>query len=564
MTGPSSTLSPSGASALGRALRGAEAGLWDWSLDQDVVCLCDRAAATLGLSVGSNPVDSWLDRVHPLDLPRFLQDIASVLDGETEGIRAEYRHVDSAGACRWVQVHGRVVGEGGPSHISGTVLDLSDPRQHDSLTGLPNRHMLLARLGQLAAVARSAALICLGIDHLDRVSEVYGHPAGAAIERSVAGRLSACLREEHGVRLPATMEHTVAALGGGEFVVLCRHVDRLEDLQDIARQLQDGVAGTVPVGSWRMRTSVSVGIRMADTGRGAPAELIRDARVALQAARTQPVDRRQVFDAAMHEKATRRMEMEGALADALQREEFSLAFQPVLELSGERCVGVECLVRWDSPAWGWVSPVEFIPAAEATGLIVPLGEWILRTACARAAVWRREHGLDLHVAVNVSTLQLRQVGFADRVAAALDETGLAVEGLQLEVTESAFIDDMDTALPVLRRLRDMGITLLLDDFGTGYSSLAYLLDLPIDCLKIDRAFVNDMHTDHKALALTRSIVAMARSLGLSTVAEGIETPDHASELRRLGCDLVQGYFYSRPLFENDLLDWIRRRAAEAA
>lgn len=564
MTGPSPTLCPDGDSALGRALRGADTGLWDWSLESDTVALCGRAAATLGLTEAAHPVDAWLDRVHPLDLPRFLHDIAALLDGGTDGIRGEYRHLDAAAGCRWVQVHGRVVGDGGPTHISGTVLDLSAPRQHDSLTGLPNRHMLLARLGQLAAVARSAALICLGIDHLDRVSEVYGHTAGEAIERSVAERLSACLREEHGVRLPATMEHTAAALGGGEFVVLCRHVDRLEDLLEIAHQLQDGVAGTVPVGSWRMRTSVSVGIRMVDTEHDAPAELIRDARGAMQAARTQPVGRRQVFDAAMHEKATRRMEMEGALADALQREELELAFQPVLELSTERCVGVECLVRWRSPAWGWVSPVEFIPAAEATGLIVPLGEWILRTACARAAAWRTEHGLDLHVAVNVSTLQLRQVGFADRVAAALEDTGLPVEGLQLEVTESAFIDDMDTALPVLRRLRDMGITLLLDDFGTGYSSLAYLLDLPIDYLKIDRAFVNDMHTDHKALALTRSIVAMARSLGLSIVAEGIETPEHGDELRRLGCDLVQGYFYSRPLFENDLLDWFRRRASEAA
>ncbi len=564
MPSASSPLTPPWPSPLGRALSGASAGLWDWSLDSDLVSFCGLATTTLGLPDGVHPVDAWLDRVHPLDLPRFLQDVAAALDGCDAALHGEYRHISLEGHTRWVQVHGRVVGRPNPTHLAGSVADLSAPRQHDTLTGLPNRHMLLSRLEHVASVAHRAALICVGIDELARVCEVYGHAAGEAIERAVADRLSASLREEHGVRLPATMEHTAAALGGGEFVVLCRHVDRLEDLQHIAQQLQRGTTGIVPVDSWRLRTSISVGIRVLDAASVTPSDVIRDARAAMQSARAQPGGHCQVFDAAMHEQATRRMEMEGALVDALQRGEFSLVFQPVLELEDERCVGVECLVRWNSPAWGRVSPVEFIPVAEATGLIVPLGHWILRTACKMAASWREEHDVDLHVAVNVSTLQLRQDGFAAHVAAVLEETGLPTEGLQLEVTESAFIDDMDTALPVLQRLRDMGIIMLLDDFGTGYSSLAYLLELPLDCLKIDRAFVRDMHTDHKSLALTRSIVAMARSLGLSIVAEGIETVEQGAELRRLGCDLVQGYLYSRPLSEKDLLAWLTHRAVKAA
>ncbi len=541
---------------LRRALQGAGIGLWDWQLQTDVLSLTPYWQDLIGVAIDQLTPDVWLAQVHPLDQQRLYQLIAESIDGTTDSLVCEHRLGSRTGVYRWVLVQGRIFRDedGVATHLSGSIQDLSTPRLHDSFTALPNRGMLLLALERVLERSSMSGAICLGINRFQRVNEIYGHAAGDALLRHVGDCLSECLGEEDEVCVPAAMEHTVASLGEGEFMILCHHVDRIEEIEKIAAQLQEELSGVVSLKSWRIRMTTSAGIRVMTPGSASAGEVIRDARAAMHQARKRGCQKL-LFCEEMHRAASLRMDLEAEMIDAIQRDEFVLEYQPVVSMSTGEMVGVEALVRWISPTRGRINPGDFISIAEETGLIVPLGEWILRTGCKRCAAWRREQGQNLHIAINVSALQLQQAGFADLVASILIETGLPASALHLELTESAFIGDEDAVTPLLHRFKEMGVTLLLDDFGTGYSALSYLSRLPLDVLKIDRAFVSGVVDDPQAASLTRTIMAMAQILGLGVIAEGIETIEQARFLQALGCELVQGFYYSRPRPEADLFAW---------
>lgn len=424
---------------------------------------------------------------------------------------------------------------------------LSHQAFHDSLTHLPNRALFQERLGHALARSRRVgsvvAVLFLDLDNFKIVNDSLGHEAGDSLLLTVAERLSACVRPGD----------TVARLGGDEFTVL------LEDLDDTAQALglAERISATlnVPllVSGREVFTTASLGIAC-ESGASmdaprTPDDLVRDADTAMYRAKTEGKSRTVVFDAGMNTQAVNRLELEMDLRRALEKEEFRVFYQPIVTLETRRVCEVEALVRWEHPVRGLVPPGDFIPLAEETGLIVPLGLWVLREACVQVRVWQeaQHSGRPLRLSVNVSGRQLQQPDLVAQVADILEETGLAPSCLKLEITESVMMLDADDTIPRLHALRALGVCLAVDDFGTGYSSMAYLSSLPIDTLKIDRSFVTKMGRSDDDAAIVRAIVTLAKTLNLQITCEGIETPAQLAQLCSLDCDQGQGYHFSRPV-----------------
>ncbi|MFN8076919.1 MAG: EAL domain-containing protein [Kineosporiaceae bacterium] len=408
---------------------------------------------------------------------------------------------------------------------------------HDELTRLANRALFVQRLAeQLRATpdgGHAAVLFC-DVDRFKLVNDSLGHTAGDDLLRVVAARIVAAVRPQD----------TVARFGGDEFAVLCTGLREAGEAQAIAERVRAVVRAPIELDTRTVTMSVSVGVCLAEPGGSDASDLLRDADVAMYQAKDAGRDRTEVFDARLRRRAQARLDVEHALRGALDRDEVRLAYQPVLDLRpGHADLSVEALARWCRDGQD-VPPSVFIPLAEDLGLIHDLGRRVLRRACADVADWRCASGLDLRVAVNLSARQLGQADLADQVGEALAGSGLSPSALTLEITESVLVDDVDLSAARLADLRALGARISIDDFGTGYSSLAYLRDLPVDVLKIDRSFVNRLPDDESMVAV---IVELAHTLGAITVAEGVETLDQLDVLHRIGCDQVQGYLLSRPL-----------------
>ncbi len=427
---------------------------------------------------------------------------------------------------------------------------------HDALTGLPNRVLTLDRAEQMLARAQRGqspvAALYVDVDGFKHVNDRFGHAAGDELLRMVASRLQSVIREGD----------TAGRLGGDEFVVLLdgSPIDSgpelvAERVLDVLRQPYEltSTAGR------RLSITASVGVAVARSG-GAD-ELLRNADLALYQAKAAGRDRSVVFQSSMQRASSDRLLLEMDLADALAEGQFFLLYQPTLDLRSERVVGVEALIRWRHPTRGVVSPVEFIPIAEDTGMIVPIGRWVLEEACRQAAVWA-EHGHDIDMAVNVSARQLEADELIDDVRHALVENGLAPGKLTLEVTETALMRDAAAAGERLNALKQLGVRIAIDDFGTGYSSLAYLRQFPADALKIDRSFVGPVATSKDSAALIRTLVQLGRSLEIKTLAEGIEEEAQLRALQREHCDLGQGFLFARPLDADALETFLRSRASD--
>ncbi|MDQ6750691.1 MAG: EAL domain-containing protein [Actinomycetota bacterium] len=414
---------------------------------------------------------------------------------------------------------------------------------HDALTGLPNRVLFLDRLtGALARSSRSAGLTAVLFVDLDRfkiVNDSYGHGVGDSVLVEVASRLDAALRPGD----------TIARLGGDEFVILCEAIEDGSEALRVAERLQlELVRPFNAQGSEAhvVTSSIGVAIGTLDTD---PEDLVHDADAAMYRAKDLGRARHELFDEAMRDRALAQLRTERALRKALAKGELQLHFQPIVSLADpSRVQGVEALVRWQHPERGLVSPAEFIPLAEETGLILPIGDWVLHQACRQAAQWRRELGplAPLPVRVNLAARQLGQEDLPAIVKRALLEANIDPEDLGLEITESALIENAEVPARTLADLRALGVRVQLDDFGTGYSSLSYLQRFPVDGLKIDRAFVAGLGERPDASAIVSAIVAMGHALGLTIVAEGIETQVQAAEALRLGCDSGQGYLFGAP------------------
>ncbi len=420
-------------------------------------------------------------------------------------------------------------------------LQLAHQAMHDALTGLPNRALFLDRLDH--ALRRRTrrgtgvlAVLFLDVDRFKVINDSLGHDAGDRLLVDVAGRLDAALR-------PAD---TVARFGGDEFTILCEDVAGELEAVAIAQRVIDLFEEPFDVDGRELFLTTSVGVALAAGSRPAPRrpeDLIRDADAAMYRAKERGKARYELYDAAMREQALRRLELENALRRAIRRDELRLHLQPQIAVTGGALVGFEALVRWQHPERGLLGPAEFIPLAEETGLIVPIGEWVLRRACEEAARWAPG---ELLVSVNVSARQLAQADFVDVVASALRDSGLTPGSLCLELTESAVIESGPATLTTLHGLKALGVRLAIDDFGTGWSSLGHLRRFPLDLLKLDRSFVSGLGTAPQDTSIAAAIISLAHALGLTTVAEGIETDEQLAMLTSLGCDLGQGYLIGRP------------------
>ena len=414
---------------------------------------------------------------------------------------------------------------------------------HDALTGLPNRTLLLERLNRAVARAdeegRSIALFFLDVDHLKVLNDSLGHHAGDELLRAIGPRLRAVLRPED----------TIARFGGDEFAVLCERIEDEAQALRVAERLVRAFAKPFAVCGEPRFCSTSVGVVVSDPGgtRGGE-ELLSDADAALYRAKERGRGRHEVFDAGLRDRMTARLRIEADLRRALEaRDQLWVAYQPFYELPSQRIAGVEALLRWNHPERGPVGPAEFIPVAEDSGLIVELGEHVLRTACAQVAEW---HAVapDLRLTVNISARQMALDGLPGTVGAVMRETGMAPDKLGLEITEGMLLEETPATEETLLALKRLGVRLMLDDFGTGYSSLAYLRRHPLDVLKVDRAFVADLGEDGKGdSAIVEAIIGMAKALGMRVVPEGVETAAQLERLIELGCEFAQGFHLSRPL-----------------
>ena len=412
--------------------------------------------------------------------------------------------------------------------------------QHDSLTGLPNRLSLLMRLGQLLPEARrhgwKVGMMFIDLDRFKIINDTLGHQVGDEMLREVACRLSSVVRETD----------FVARLGGDEFVVILPGINSPADAALVASKIVNALATPIEAEGHELHTSPSIGISLfPDDGPDGDA-ILKNADTAMYHAKSAGRNNYQFFAADMNQQATERLDIERKLRHAIGRNELALVYQPQFG-ADNRATGVEALLRWHHPVDGMISPDRFIPIAEETGMIVEIGDWVMLTACRDMKHWIDSGLVPLRVAVNVSARQLRRRDFCETVAGALAESGLPAELLELEITESSVMENPQEAIHILERLGRMGVSLAIDDFGTGYSSLAYLKLFPIDHLKIDRSFVRDIEHDLNDRAIAFGTIALAHSLGLNVIAEGVETEDQLELLRSNGCDEVQGYLFSKPL-----------------
>jgi diguanylate cyclase (GGDEF)-like protein/PAS domain S-box-containing protein len=412
---------------------------------------------------------------------------------------------------------------------------------HDALTGLPNRILLTERLEHALPHANRAgtlvAVMFLDLDRFKLVNDTLGHSVGDELLKAVAKRLTSCVREDD----------TVARLGGDEFVLVLEDVRGSQDIAKVAEKIIDSLSKPLMLDQHEIVVTPSVGISVYPHDGDDVETLVKHADVAMYRAKEKGRNNYQFFTADMNARAFERLTMENSLRKALERNEFVLYYQPQVDLESHRITGMEALLRWQHPDFGLVSPTQFIPIAEETGLIVAIGEWVLRTACAQNKAWQDAGIAPLRVAVNLSARQFKQANLVEMVRRALDDAGLEARYLELEITETVAMDHAEETAAKLRELKSMGVGISMDDFGTGHSSLSYLKRFPIDTLKIDQTFIQDIAQDSSDAAIASAITAMAHSLNLKVVTEGIETKEQLAFLGQHGRDEVQGYYFSEPL-----------------
>jgi len=412
---------------------------------------------------------------------------------------------------------------------------------YDTLTGLPNRTLFEDRLEQAVAVSQRAGellgILFISLDQLKKVHDRLGHLPGDLLMKKVAGRLRSCVRAGD----------TVARFGEDEFAVMLTKIDGAKDVVEIIGSIRDAMHPPFDLDGQELFATASVGVSLFPDDGEESQSLLKNAGSALYRARKSGADNYRFYTEDMNSKASKQFALETSLRHAIDNEEFVLHYQPRMAVDSLKITGVEALVRWQHPQLGLLSPAEFIPLAEDNGLILPLGEWVLRTACRQNREWQERGFTALRVGVNVSARQFQQPHLAEIVLQILEDTGLAPEYLDLELTESSIMSNAQATIEVLTKLKAMGITISIDDFGTGFSSLSYLKRLPIDALKIDQSFVRDVTTDPDDAALVMAIVTLAHNLRLQVVAEGVETEEQLRFLHLLRCDEVQGYLFSKPL-----------------
>ncbi len=514
-----------------------------------------------GLGTAALPKGKPLVRLLRANLDTYRHIVRSVSDLGTWQGEATVRNMHGVSTPQWVVVSTVRDATGNPvnyvvssvdiSRIKKTEMQLNQLALHDTLTGLPNRLLLHRRLTTAIEKSRQAdrigAVLFIDLDRFKTVNDSLGHQAGDELLRSVARRLTDRVRGGD----------TVSRLGGDEFVVVLNGIDDLADAAKVASDIITLIEEPVAISGGReVYVSASIGVSYFPRDGNRSDDLLQRADTALYLAKESGRGTHRVYDVAFTVAANAKLETESRMRRALQRGEYTLHYQPIIDVKRNAIIGVEALIRWNDPLHGFVQPMSFIPLAEETGFIVPLGEWVIRTACAQFMEWKRM-GMSLDMlSINLSARQFRLSDLPQRVAALVDEAGIDPSVIKFEITESALMDGGAEALAKLDALKAIGIRLAIDDFGTGYSSLSCLKRFPLDTLKVDRSFVRDVCSDPTAKQITLAVISLAKTLNLKLVAEGVETVEQAALLTSEGCDMVQGFYYSKPLEPGELVEWI--------
>ncbi|MEX2547254.1 MAG: EAL domain-containing protein [Chloroflexota bacterium] len=509
-------------------------------------------ARVLGYDPEERVGTSAYDAIHDADVAWIRSLIADISTRTGAEAAADFRARHADGSWRWLQATAKnLLNDPAVSAIVVNYRDITDRRAleeqlryqafHDALSGLPNRALFMDRLDHALTRARrdqsAVAVLFLDLDDFKSVNDGLGHGAGDELLVSVAERLNRTLRDAD----------TAARMGGDEFAILLEDAHDKHASVEIAERILEVLRAPFTVQGQHVRIRGSVGIALYTDPEQTADELLRHADVAMYAAKSQGKDRLMVFQPDVHLVTIDRHQLKADLHLALDNGEFTLLYQPVVDLESTTITGVEALIRWQHPRRGLIGPTEFIPLAEESGMIVPVGRWVLAEACRQGQAWQEGAARPLTMSVNLSARQIDDIGLIDDVAAALRDSGLDPALLTLEITESVLLSDMEVVMARLRALKSLGVRLAIDDFGTGYSSLSYLRNLPVDVLKIDRSFVAAVDSGTAERALVRSIVSLAQILGLETVAEGIEEPSQLAALRSAGAQFGQGFLFAEPL-----------------
>lgn len=548
--------------------RATSDAVWDWNLSTNEIWWNEGFQKLFGYKtevIGSG-LDSRIMRIHPDDSERVVHDIYRHIESRQSNWIDEYRFMRDDGSYAFVIDRGYVVYDGEtPVRMLGSMMDVTDRKSledqlthqalHDPLTKIANRALFKNRVDHaLTKIARSnssLAVLFLDLDNFKSINDSLGHAAGDKLLVSVAERLQTCLRNAD----------TAARLGGDEFAVLVESMYRSDEAIMIAERILAVFRQPFLLGGKMIHVGTSVGIAISPPERIDSEELLRNADLAMYMAKSEGKGRYAVFEAKMHEALMERIELEDELRNGIEQREFILHYQPILDLTSNTVIGMEALVRWNHPRLGLLAPMNFIPLAEETNLIVPLGEWIIAEACRQVQLWRNQYKGKMNVAVtvNISIRQFVQAELVAIVSRALKNSGLPPSCLILEITESFMMQDTEATIAKLTELKKLGVRLAIDDFGTGYSSLSYLQRFPVDILKIDKSFVDKLGQGSEGNAVARAIIMMGDSLNLKTIAEGIEHPEQIDELQLLGCQSGQGYHFAEPLAVDAMQEFLADR-----
>ncbi len=556
------------------AQRIARLGNWDWNLLTNELHWSDEVYRIFGMTPQQSRItaETFLNSVHPDDRV-FVTETARSAMVEKRPFDLNFRITRSDGMERIVHEQAEVTFDGNdkPIRMVGTVQDITERKDaearlnylahYDTLTGLPNRVLLYDRLNQVMTEAdrndRLVAVMFLDLDRFKIVNDTLGHDVGDVLLKSVAERLMTCVRAGD----------TISRLGGDEFTVVLADVEHGDDVARVAQKIIDSFVPPFHIDGRELFMSPSIGITLYPFDDNNLESLLRNADAAMYHAKEMGRNTFRFYTAELNRRTAKRLALETALRHALERHELLLHYQPQVNLKTGRITGLEALLRWQHPEMGLIPPLDFIPLAEETGLIIPIGEWVLRTACAQARAWHDAGFRNLQIAVNLSGRQLQHLGLAKVVKNALKEAGLDPRQLDLELTESLLMHNTGETLAAMDELHTLGVTFSMDDFGTGYSSLSYLKRFPIDIIKIDQSFVRDIPRDPDDAAIAQAIIAIAHSLGMKVIAEGVETAKQLAFMRSHKCDGVQGYHFSKPVTAEaitKLLQKARRVAARRA
>ncbi|MDO3379044.1 putative bifunctional diguanylate cyclase/phosphodiesterase [Geoalkalibacter halelectricus] len=539
------------------AARGANDGLWDWDLHNNSIYLSPRWKAMLGYQpeeIGEDPQE-WFDLVHPEDRQGLEAKIGFHLENILPHIENEQRLRHRDGGWRWMLTRGVAVRDeqGRPYRLAGSQTDITERKRteeqlvhdafHDALTGLPNRALFANRVEHAIQTAQRRkgflfAVLFLDLDRFKFINDSLGHFMGDQLLIAVGKRLGGYIRPSD----------TVARLGGDEFAVLLEDIHDADEAVAVARRIQKDLPEPIEIGGHEVFTSASIGIALSSRGYTRPDQMLRDADLAMYHAKARGKARFEIFDASMHDHTLEQLQLENDLRRAVERQEFCLFYQPVIDLARDRLVGFEALIRWAHPTRGLILPARFIPMAEDTALLPPIGRWVLREACRSLAKWRKisAPGSAPTVSVNLASCEFTP-GLVEYIRELLAEFQLPAAGLRLEITERTIMGNPESAAALLDELKSLGLGLQIDDFGTGYSSLGYLPQFPIDTLKIDRSFVAGIDGNRENYEIVRTIIALATNLKMSVVGEGVETQAELDTLRELACGQVQGNVFYPPL-----------------